>query len=191
MGKTEACCRRRIHRRDHPAHDVLRREAPLGRTALSPKREHLLDFYHRITSQSVTTGVDLFKRLATIAVAVVFAASTALGTAGVASATTVPDASCINSAPYGLSNIISCSLDLTVQVPIDLPDCLLNIGNIFDPVRPLNGAELDLIETVIKEVINNMEVADNLPFKQALVDALNNTGIFDDIDIDDIDVSCF
>ncbi|MEV0675358.1 hypothetical protein AB0I60_02415 [Actinosynnema sp. NPDC050436] len=127
----------------------------------------------------------MFKRIATAATAVTFAALAALGTAGTASATGTPSASCINSDPTGLVNVIVCTINTTVQVPIDLPDSVITIGDIAsgNDIDVLTNAELNAVQVVIKDVLNNLTVEDNLIFKSAVVDALNNADIIDDIDI--------
>lgn len=127
----------------------------------------------------------MFKRIATAATAVAFAALAAFGTAGTASATGTPSASCINSDPTGLVNVIVCTINTTVQVPIDLPDSVITIGDIAsgNDIDVLTNAQLDAIELTVKNVLNNLTVQDNLVFKQAVVDALNNADIIDDIDV--------
>ncbi|MBB5959663.1 3D (Asp-Asp-Asp) domain-containing protein [Saccharothrix tamanrassetensis] len=130
----------------------------------------------------------MFKRIATAATAVTFAALAAVGTAGTASATGTPDASCINSDPTGVANVIVCTINTVVQVPVDLSDAVITIGDIAsgNDIDVLTNAELDLVEVNIKDVLNNLNIEDNLVFKQAVVDALNNADIIDDIDISKI-----
>ncbi|WP_367138468.1 hypothetical protein [Saccharothrix sp. HUAS TT1] len=120
--------------------------------------------------------------LAAMTGAMVFGGSTA------AQATTVPDASCINSDPLGLVNVLVCTINTTVQVPIDLHDSIITIGDIAsgNDIDVLSGAELDLVEVTIKDVIDNVNVEDNLVFKEALVDALNDADIIDDVDVSKI-----
>ncbi|MEU4803726.1 hypothetical protein [Actinosynnema sp. NPDC023587] len=127
----------------------------------------------------------MFKRIATAATAVSFAALAALGTAGTASATGTPSASCINSDPTGLINVIVCTINTTVQVPIDLPESIITIGDIAsgNDIEVLDRAQLDAVQVVVKDVLNNLSVEDNLVFKSAVVSALNNADIIDDIDI--------
>ncbi|GAA1298963.1 hypothetical protein [Saccharothrix xinjiangensis] len=132
----------------------------------------------------------MFERLTVIVAATAFAAATAFGTAGTASATTIPDVSCINSDPLGVLNRLVCALKVTEQEPIALPDCVLTIGDILNSTKVLNGAELDLVEVTIEDVVLNLGVEDDLVFKQALADALNDLGIFY-TDISMITLDCY
>ncbi|CCH32604.1 hypothetical protein ABZ816_42385 [Actinosynnema sp. NPDC047251] len=127
----------------------------------------------------------MLKRIATAATAVTFAALAALGTAGSASATGTPSASCINSDPTGLVNVIVCTINTTVQVPIDLPDSVITIGDIAsgNDIDVLTNAQLNAVQVVIEDVLNNLTVEDNLVFKSAVVEALNDADIIDDIDV--------
>ncbi|ATE54767.1 MULTISPECIES: hypothetical protein [Actinosynnema] len=131
----------------------------------------------------------MIKRIATGTAALAFALLPALGANATAQATTPtppPSASCVNSDPTGLVNVVTCTINTTVQVPIDLPDSVLTFGDVLSNNHVLSGNELTLLQTTIKDVLNHNTVQDNLVFKQALVDALNNL----DIDIiDDVTVS--
>ncbi|MFE2755148.1 hypothetical protein ACFXGA_24415 [Actinosynnema sp. NPDC059335] len=127
----------------------------------------------------------MLKRLASGAALAVMTGAMVFGGSTAAQATTVPDASCINSDPTGLANVIVCTINTTVQVPIDLPDSVITIGDVLsgNDIKVLNGAELDAVEVTIKDVIDDVNVEDNLVFKSAVVDALNNADIIDDIDV--------
>ena len=130
----------------------------------------------------------MLKRLASGVALAAMTGAMVFGGTSAAQATTVPDASCINSDPTGLVNVIVCTINTTVQVPIDLPDSLITIGDVAsgNTIKVLNGAELDAVEVTIKDVIDDVNVEDNLIFKSALVDALNNADIIDDIDVSKI-----
>jgi len=127
----------------------------------------------------------VLKRLVSGAALAAITGAMVLGGASAAQATTVPHASCINSDPTGLVNVLICTVNTKVQVPIDLDDALITIGDVAsgNDIDVLNGAELDLVEAEIEDVLKNVSIEDNLIFKSALVDALNDADIIDDIDI--------
>ena len=130
----------------------------------------------------------MLKRLVSGAAMAAITGAMVFGGATAAQATTVPDASCINSDPTGLVNVIVCTINTTVQVPIDLNDSVITIGDVLsgNDIDVLSGAELDLVEIEIENVLKNVNVEDNLVFKSAVVDALNNADIIDDIDVSKI-----
>jgi hypothetical protein len=130
-------------------------------------------------------GAFVLKRLVSGAALVAMTGAMVFGGSSAAQATTVPDASCINSDPTGLVNVIVCTINTTVQVPVDLPDSVITIGDVAsgNDIDVLTNAELDAVEVTIKDVLNNTSVEDNLVFKSAVVDALNDADIIDDIDV--------
>ncbi|AXX30741.1 hypothetical protein KCV87_03210 [Actinosynnema pretiosum subsp. pretiosum] len=131
----------------------------------------------------------MIKRIATGTAALGFALLSALGvnaTAQATTPTTPPSASCVNSDPIGLVNVVTCTINTTVQAPVDLPDSVLAFGDVLSNNHVLSGNELVLLQTTIKDVLNRNTVQDKLVFKQALVDALHHL----DVDImDDVIVS--
>ncbi|MDU0291660.1 hypothetical protein [Saccharothrix longispora] len=112
--------------------------------------------------------------LAALTGALVFGGSTA------AQATTTPDASCVNSDPLGLVNVVTCSINVDVDV---LPDSVITFGDILSNNKVLNGAELDLLEVTIENVLKDVDVEDNLVFKGIIVDAVDDLDLIDDIDV--------
>lgn len=114
--------------------------------------------------------------LAALTGALLFGSSTA------AQATTKPDVECLNS-PVGLVNLVVCDVDVDVDI---LPDAIITFGDILSGNKVLNGAELDVLEVELENVLKNVNVEDNLIFKQALVDALNDLDLIDDIDVSKI-----
>ncbi|MDQ2586974.1 hypothetical protein [Saccharothrix yanglingensis] len=112
--------------------------------------------------------------LAALTGALVFGGSTA------AQATTTPDASCVNSDPLGLINVVTCSINVDVDV---LPDAVITFGDILGNNKVLNGTELDLLEVTIENVLKDVDVEDNLVFKGIIVDAVDDLDLIDDIDV--------
>lgn len=127
-------------------------------------------------------------KLASMAAMVGVAASLLIGGATAAQATTtVPDASCVNSDPLGLVNIVTCTINTTVQVPIDIPiDSVITFGDILSNNHVLSGNELDLLEVTLEDFLNNNTISDNLVFKNNLVDVVDDINVIDDIDVSKI-----
>ncbi|MFC6094999.1 hypothetical protein [Saccharothrix lopnurensis] len=117
--------------------------------------------------------------LTAITGALLFSGSTA------AQATTKPDVGCLNS-PIGLVNVVACTVDVDVDV---LPDAVITFGDILSGNKVLNGTELDLLEVELENVLKTVNVEDNLVFKNALIDALNDLDLIDNLIISKILVS--
>lgn len=125
------------------------------------------------------------KRLATVATAVAFAALTAFGAAGSASATAVPEITCFSSSdPISHRGTILCTLNVTVQVPIDRPECVLTISDIETP----SSSQFSLIYTIIEYLVEALGVEDRSAFEHALALDLQDIGI--DVDVSRITLDC-
>ncbi|MFD7655952.1 hypothetical protein ACFV4N_18415 [Actinosynnema sp. NPDC059797] len=124
----------------------------------------------------------MLKRLVSGAALTALTGALLFGGSGAALATDKPDVDCLNS-PVGLINLVVCDVDVDVDV---LPDAIITFGDILSGNKVLNGTELDLLEVELENVLKDVDIANNLVFKEALVEALNNLDLIDDIDVSKI-----